>query len=526
VAAAACGVKRNILSPNGFVHKNISNIRKPRCSSATKAARRSAAVRIGAILALPTRERNAVQTPLTTRRQYSIINFGPFRTPTRLIERKIAQVKPSPVGRLLLAACLLSAAARVSAQQSEPQKSDPLSADPQQSALQKADWKLQGNLDLMVGQYFFNSSAGAVNGYGNADVQLLRNLSPEAGFYIDARSTYNGFKQVDELAGGGTLFQQSIDNSLEAKWVQRFEDGYSLKPRIAVKDELFRETTDETWGKGLYDYWRYEAGVLWEHKTRYGDEIPWTWQLSYDLYYTHYPNFTSLVDQFGTEQTAPNPGSRILDTVSSQFAYRSEFELPNFVSAWALYSISFISFTDQKVVQSQGQFLSTDRNDDYQSLNLGVSKRYDDWDILGRVRPVAALNFTLADLISNQNDFDADPSRLQFIGAYYDYVEARLAPELTMNFLATKTIVRTGAEVAMRDYTGRLAQNADGSYESSKLHQYTESVFVEASYPVWRTVDLKFRATFENTSSNTSYEQTYVYNYHDYNYFAGAGWRF
>ncbi len=409
------------------------------------------------------------------------------------------------------AALALLAAASVSAQQAE---------------LQQPGWKLQGDVDLMGGQYFFNGSAGSLNGYANADVQLLRNLSPEAGFYVDAKTAYTGFKQVNELAGGGTLFQQSIDSSVEAKWVQRYEDGYSLKPRVAVQNELFRETTDETWGKGLYDYWRYEAGVVWEHKTRLGLEIPWTWQLSYDLYYTHYPNFTSLVNQFGTEQTAPTPGSRILDTVSNQIAYRSEFELPNFVSAWILYSLSFISFTDQKVVQSQGQFLGTNRTDDYQSLNLGVSKRYDDWQVLGRVRPVAALNFTLADLMSNQNDFNADPARLKFVGAFYDYWEARLGPELAMNFLASKAVARFGGELAMRDYTGRLAQNADGSYEGAKLRQFTESVFVEASYPVWRSVDLKFRAAWENTSSNTSYEQTYQYNYHDYNYFAGAGWKF
>ena len=145
---------------------------------------------------------------------------------------------------------------------------------------------------------------------------------------------------------------------------------------------------------------------------------------------------------------------------------------------------------------------------------------------MGRVRPIGTLNFTLADLISNQNDFDADPSRLKFVGAYYDYWEARLAPEILMTFLPTKTIVRAGADFAARVYTGRLSQNSDGSYKSSKLSQISESFFIEASYPICRTVDLKFRTTWENTSSNTAFEQTYQYNYHDYNYFAGAGWRF
>lgn len=393
-------------------------------------------------------------------------------------------------------------------------------------AQQEPGWKVQGDLDLMLGQYFFNDSAGSVNGFASADVQLLRSLSSGSGFYLDGRSAYTGFKQVNELAGGGTLFQQSLDSSLSAKWVARWDEGWSLKPRVGVKNGLFRETKDEKWGKGLYDSWRYEAGVVWEHKTRFGDTIPWTWQFSYDLYYTHYPRFKSLTSQFNTEQAAPNPGSRILDTVTNQFGYRSEFDFPGFLSAWLYYSISFVSFTDQKVIQSQGQFLSTNRSDTYQSLNLGASKRFNDWQICGRMRPVAALGFTISDVISNQNSFDSDPARLKYIGAYYDYWEARVSPSLTTTYLATKTVVRYGFDLASRSYTGRLAQNSDGSYKSTKLQQYTESVSIDASQPVWRALDLKLRASWSNTSANTAYEQTYQYNYHNYNYFAGAGWKF
>lgn len=394
------------------------------------------------------------------------------------------------------------------------------------AAQQEPGWKAQGDLDLMLGQYFFNDSAGSLNGYASANGQLLRSLSSSEGFYLDARTAYTGFKQVNELAGGGTLFQQSLDSSLGAKFVKRWDEGWSLKPRLGVKNGLFRETKDEDWGKGLYDSWRYEAGVVWEHKTRWGDAIPWTWQFSYDLYYTRYPHFQSLTSQFNTEQAAPNPGSRILDTVTNQFAYRSEFDLPDFVSAWLFYSISFVSFTDQKVVQSQGQFLSTNRSDTFQSLNLGMSKRFNDWQVLGRVRPVAGLSVTLADVISNQNSFDSDPARLKFIGSYYDYWEARLSPNLTTTFLATKTVLRTSLDFASRSYTGRLAQNSDGSYKGSKLQQFSEGVSIDAVHPLWRALDLKLRAAWSNTSANTAYEQTYQYNYHNYNYFAGVGWKF
>jgi hypothetical protein len=394
------------------------------------------------------------------------------------------------------------------------------------SAQTEPGWKVQGNVTGMGGQYFYDKSAGALNGFGDADVQLLRSYSTSRGFYVDAHTTYTGFKQVDELAGGGTLFQQSWDNSLEGKFIQRYDDGWSLKPRLAVHSELYRETVDETWGGGLYDFARGEGGLCLEHRTRLGLSTPWTWQLSWDVYYTHYPHFQTLTSQFGTEQSAPNPGSRILDTVANQFTYRSDFDLPGFAAAWLQYSVSFISFTDQKVVNSQDQFLSTNRTDAFQSLDLGYSKRLNDWLRLGRVRPVAALDWTTSDLLSNQNDFDADPSRLKFVGAYYDYWETHLSPSLTASFLKTGSVLRVGADFGTRYYTGRLAQNGDGSYRGDKLHQYTEAVTLDFSQPLWRRLDFRARAAWENTSANTYYEQTYTYNYHDYNYFAGLGWRF
>ncbi len=394
------------------------------------------------------------------------------------------------------------------------------------SSAQDQSWKLQGGLNLMAGQYFYNHSAGSVDGYADGDLLLLRSLTTASGFYFDFHGSYTGFKQVNELAGGGTLFQQSADGSAEAKWVQRFSDGWSLKPRVEVEDQLFRETKDETWGKGLYDFWRYSTGAVWEHKTRLNMEIPWIWQLSYDLYYTHYPHFQTLTTQYGTEQNAPDPGARILDTVTNQFAYRSEFDLPGFVSLWGLYSVSFISFTDQKVVQAQGQFLGTNRSDAYQSLSFGASKRFNDWQVAGRIRPVAGFELTAADLLSNQNDFDADPSRLKYISAYYDYWETHATPSLTMTFLTPKADLTLAGDFGFRQYTGRLTQNADGSYNGDKLRQFSEEVSVSASYPVWKGLSLKARATWSNTSANTAYEQTYQYNYHDYNYFAGVGWQF
>jgi hypothetical protein len=387
-------------------------------------------------------------------------------------------------------------------------------------------FELMGKLDLFGGQYFFENQSGAVNGYGVLDAQLAKSYSASSGFYASLRSVYTGFKQVNELSGGGTLFQQSLDNAVGVKWIKRYEGGYSLKPRVGVKNELFRETRDEKWGMGLYDFTRYEGGLTLERKTRLGLSTPWTYQLSWDVYYTRYTRFKSLASQYGQELAAPNPGSRILDTVTNQLAYAGEFDLPDFVKADLFASVSLVGYQDQKVINSDGKYLSSRRSDNYQALNLGVSKRYNDMDALGRIRPVLGVSLGLANLISNQNHLDTDPKHLKYVRAFYDYSEARLAPSAQFTFIAPGLVLRATYELAVRGYSGRLAQKSDGTYTGKKLAQYSNSFNVEASYPIAASLDAKLQGNWAASRSNNRYEQVYRYSYDSSMYFAGLEWRF
>ncbi len=387
-------------------------------------------------------------------------------------------------------------------------------------------YDLSGKLDLFGGQYFFQGQSGALNGYGVLDAQLSKSYSSSSGFFVSARSVYTGFKQVNELSGGGTLFQQSLDTSLGGVWIKRYEGGYSLKPRVGVKNELFRETKDEKWGEGLYDFTRYEGGLTLEHKTRWGLSTPWIWQLSWDAYYTRYTRFKSLASQYGQELAAPDPGERVLDSLTHQLSYDTELDLPGFMKADLLASVALAGYPDQKVINSEGRYLSSKRSDSYMALNLGLSKRYNDIEKLGRVRPVLGVSVGLANLISNQNHLDTDPKHLKFIRSFYDYSEVRAAPNAQFTFLSCGLVTRLTYEFAVRNYSERLAQQSDGTYTSSALAQYSQNFSFEASYPLYRTLDAKLQGSWSASRSNNRYEQVYRYNYNSSTYFAGLEWRF
>ncbi|MHB2026404.1 MAG: hypothetical protein ACYCPQ_07165 [Elusimicrobiota bacterium] len=398
-------------------------------------------------------------------------------------------------------------------------------------------WSFLGDTTLAAGQYFFNNSAGSVNGYADADFQESKSFSTASGFYLSEHTVYSGFKQVDDLAGGGTLFQQSLDNTVGATYIRRFENGYSVKPSVEAEAQLFRETTDESWGGGLYDYYRGSAGVTLEHKTRWSLSIPWTWQLSYDFYYTHYPHFQALASQFGSALATPDQGSYLLDSITNQVSYRSDFDLPGFASAWIFYSMDLAEFPDQNLVNSQDQYLSATRSDAYQSLSAGYSKRFLDiqkkslhvlgrkFAILPRTRPTLSLSAAFDNLVSNQNNFDTDPSHLQYEGGYFNYWEPHISPAVSLEFLPSRATLSCSYDFAYREYPGRLAQFADGTYTAQRLHQYIHSMVIEADYPIWKSLSFTARGIWSDYISNTQFQQTYVYDYVSMVYYGGIEWK-
>src|SRR5579871_471916 len=113
-------------------------------------------------------------------------------------------------------------------------------------------------------------------------------------FYI---GSYNGTKQVTDLIGGGTLFQESQDHTGSLKLIRSFDNGLKLKAIGSYGAQFLRETTDESWGNGLYD----------NRRTSGGAEAEWSWakdqsvRLAYDYYAIRFPNYTSLESQGDAE---------------------------------------------------------------------------------------------------------------------------------------------------------------------------------------------------------------------------------
>jgi len=381
--------------------------------------------------------------------------------------------------------------------------------------------------EVLGGQFMYRGSASSFGGLAHVTGGPAFTLSDKSSLFLTYDGSYNGFKNVSDIVGGDQLFQQSMDHTARAKYKYNMSESWSLKPSIAYTKEFFRETNDERWGKGLYDFNRLSAGLESEWKMDLFRH-PSILRANYHFFLTNYPNFRSLGSSLGKE-IATNPGSRTLDTRAHQVGAGASIRLS---PSWALsssYDFTFRSFVDQKIINSNAQYESKNRLDIVNGVELGASfVPQREWTLpkLGtKLRSGVDFGYRLEYLNSNQNHFDTDPALNFFEAGFYDYIDNSLST--TFSVASPKKVqVSLGYSLEFRSYLKRHIQDASGQYLGGKLYQTTHVFSLMASYPIAKGFSGRISGHWQKSESDMAFERTYRYNYDAAQYFAGIGYSF
>ena len=190
-----------------------------------------------------------------------------------------------------------------------------------------------------------------------------------------------------------------------------------------------RETKDEKWKDGLFDYNTLSFGFEVEKERPHG-----TFSESYDFYRVKYPNYATLLSQSAGvidtttfNELSANAGTNTMDNTNHRLAFvYTWFPEPLVMSA--SYDLTYRSYGDQALAANpatgQPPFKSDKRHDLAQSWALKISR---DMKPLG-----LSLNSSVSWLSSKQNSYDS--SRTKYIPDYYSYIELGIAPAMNFNF--------------------------------------------------------------------------------------------
>lgn len=371
------------------------------------------------------------------------------------------------------------------------------------------------------GQYFFRGRAASVGG----NASTLAAVAVRLGRWTvipSASSSYQGTKQVVELVGGGTLFQERQAHRAAVRGVYEAGARWRLKPFAAARWELLKETRDERWGRGLFDHRQLELGAEAEYLWR----EPHALRATAGFFDTRFGNYDALSTRGAAAAlglSRPGAGKRLLDGRSVYASAALEVPLGDGPTLEGGLSEVYSRFPEQFVVGTSGELTSRPREDLLTTASLSARAPF---ALRADARGALELAASWAHRGSTQNGYDA--SRGKFIRLAENWTEWRVGPSARALFGPSRRPKQLWAslDLSLRKHPHRPAQNALGAYTGAPLSLTSLRLGAGGSWPVTERVAFVASADWTRGSSNQSFEAAYAYRYTAANYLFGFSFEY
>ena len=363
-----------------------------------------------------------------------------------------------------------------------------------------------------MGQWYFDGTKSSLGGNAQMTFVPAVRLSNKFSLLPTFQTNYRGTRHAQELAGGNTLFQDTWENAIDLKGVWNIGSSWKGRLRTNYRNKWFRETSNEVWNKGLYDY-----KIL-----GLGGEIEKFWgkkhaaAVGYDYSFLKFPNYNSLESTQSPDLAREFSGDDVLDANIQLYTFRGRTALPWRINTGVQAYYSPREFPDQAVVDLTGLLTTTDRED----TQFGTSINFE------RFFPTPNKTFIITNLVygyttldSNQNHYDARLTT--FVSDYFDYGEQKLGGSISYGFIKTiygHMVFDISSFYTKRDYDKRVIQDGEGNYMTEKLYTEESTLNLAYSCPLSKNFKIRASAYFGRSKSNNDYEVLYRYNFNSANY--------
>ncbi|MBU4123229.1 hypothetical protein KJ959_06080 [bacterium] len=365
-----------------------------------------------------------------------------------------------------------------------------------------------GEINLTGGASFFEGESSASGGNFNIAAVPAVKFSESVVLLPGYYGNYRGSKSVYELLGGGTLYQDSMSHNFTLRLVNKLSPEHKFKLKTGYVFNYFRETTDEDWGEGLFDFEKFTLGIENETQNCMGMD---KFIGSFDIMKVKFPEYASLASALYGQEVFP--GTNILDFSGVNIYFRGLKKLNPKSIVDVNLNFMLKDFPDQNLIDPQGEYTLTKRNDRTSSLDMVYSRLFGSF----------SAGLTLGAVVNRSNQDHFDAAAPKFVDNYYDYNSYSAGPVVSFG---NKFQVSCAYKYGIKNYEGRLTQKANSDYTSSKVQNKTHFVSLGSSYRLSRKLKAKVSANYFTQDSNQDYEAVYKYNYDTYNFDAGVVYEF
>ena len=325
----------------------------------------------------------------------------------------------------------------------------------------------------------------------------------------------------EEEGGEFTVMDQDHNAYLAFKHI--FDKKTSMRIAGFGSWSLNKETRDEKWGTGLYDYRDVGGNLNIQFKTGLPPRSsPGVFSSTTEYYLRVYPNFQSLISMIRTD--APEKDQKNYYGIRQLVDYQWRAS-PKFLYNLG-YAFLYKHYTDNLVVNSNGLLTSKKRLDYLHNFNAGMF-----------YSPLEKWQFNLAVSgfwnLSNQNRYDNRGVPFAagvYTPRYFNYGLMQLRPSIIflypMGERDKNFVLEGGYEFLLRAYSDRKAQTKSGVYTDDTETDYEHSIVLKAIYPISRQFSVVTLGEYMMCTSNMDFERFYLYNYHSYAVWSGVSFKY
>ena len=316
---------------------------------------------------------------------------------------------------------------------------------------------------------------------------------------------------------------------------------YIVSPRLITNFSVFatqslsRETSDEDWYGGLYDYNELGGSVTLNYLFSATAESQKSIKFLLQRYKREYPNFSSLLTECtdasctstvpiaGREENEKDSyGTTLILTYNSLKAVGLSYS--------ATFSWSFKDYVD-KLVETNDCTLpppsicfrgSDKQRDDSYSANVTFV-----------LRPGTKFDYRLTMSTetkqSNQNFVEGSFPSTVFHEDYYSYITLNLAPGISYTHAFSDTVnLKLGAAYSLsrREYDKRRARDGLGNASGEKEIDWTHNVNINAMYSLDKHWSFGGIIDYNMARSNNKDERTFRYSYEIFNLSLGFAYKY
>lgn len=358
-------------------------------------------------------------------------------------------------------------------------------------------WAPYYSFSLTEGVYIPSSGRWGVTTILCSDIgTIVKPLENHSGMLLyELKYTGPGLKRQE----GEKFEQRNMAHIFVVQHNFNLSSVVSLKTKYSYTIDLWRSGTNELWGLGLYDSFRW--GLSEEVELKFGNLVILP-QLAYS--FIHFPNYTSLLEELkagAEETTAGKQDNSMVQTnikvkIGKQHTAGVSFNIQN--------------YDKQQVLTESGTYGSEKQRD----FSLEVYYHYSGIQAIKFIYIEPYISYKLKDSNQGYLHFKTFASTPTFYADFYDYT--RLSISLPMSFYITKNKKITyRPEFERTLYTSRLPRDeennfVDGEKQVNNLFLHTIAYTSQSEDEV-RKVTLFY--TFQQQSSNTKFEKYFPYNY-------------